>query len=52
MYCQAFQEMQAERVAGFKEFVDDVKSGNFPGQEHTIKAPADLIKEFLDELDD
>ena len=46
------QEMQAERVAGFKEFVDDVKSGNFPGQEHTIKAPADLIKEFLDELDD
>jgi len=46
------QEMQAERVAGFKEFVDDVKSGNFPGPEHMIKAPADLIKEFLDELDD
>ena len=46
------QEMQAERVAGCKEFVDDVKSGNFPGQEHTIQAPANLIKEFLERLDD
>ena len=24
------QEMQAERVAGFKEFIDDVKKGKFP----------------------
>ena len=46
------QEMQAERVAGFKEFIDDVKRGNFPGSEHTIQAPNKLIEEFLDELKD
>jgi len=46
------QEMQAERVAGFKEFIDDVTSGKFPGKEHTIQAPSNLIKEFLDELQD
>ena len=46
------QEMQAERVAGFKEFIDDVKTGNFPGREHTIQAPNNLIEEFLDELRD
>ena len=46
------QEMQAERVAGFKEFIDDVKRGNFPGKEHTIQAPNKLIEEFLDELKD
>ncbi len=41
------QEMQAERVAGFKEFVQDVRSGGFPGPEHVIKAPAGLIDAFL-----
>ena len=46
------QEMQAERVAGFKAFIDDVKTGNFPGREHTIQAPNNLIEEFLDELRD
>ena len=46
------QEMQAERVAGFKEFIDDVKKGKFPGKEHTIQAPNNLIEEFLDELED
>jgi len=46
------QEMQAERVAGFKEFIDDVKTGNFPGREHTIQTPNNLIEEFLDELRD
>lgn len=46
------QEMQAERVAGFKAFIDDVKTGNFPGREHTIQTPNNLIEEFLDELRD
>ena len=46
------QEMQAERVAGFKDFIDDVKRGKFPGKEHTIQAPNKLIEEFLDELKD
>ena len=46
------QEMQAERVAGFKDFIDDVKRGKFPGKEHTIQAPNKLIEEFVDELKD
>lgn len=46
------QQMQDERVAGFREFVDDVKSGGFPGPEHVIKAPGGLIDDFLSALDD
>ena len=41
------EQMQAERVAGFKEYVDDVRSGKFPGAEHVINAPDGLIDEFL-----
>jgi len=41
------QEMQRERVAGFKEFVDEVRSGQFPKPEHVIKAPGGLIESFL-----
>jgi len=41
------QEMQAERVAGFKEFVDDVQQGRFPAAEHVIKASGSLIGDFL-----
>ena len=46
------QEMQAERVAGFKAFINDVKTGKFPGREHTIQTPNNLIEEFIDELRD
>jgi 3-methyl-2-oxobutanoate hydroxymethyltransferase len=45
------QEMQAERVAGFKEFVDDVQQNRFPAEEHVIKAPDGLIDDFLASLD-
>jgi 3-methyl-2-oxobutanoate hydroxymethyltransferase len=45
------REMQAERVAAFKEFVADVRSGAFPGSEHVVKAPAGLIEDFLEKLD-
>jgi 3-methyl-2-oxobutanoate hydroxymethyltransferase len=43
------QEMQAERIAGFKEFIQDVKSGGFPGREHIIEAPDGLIRAFVDQ---
>ena len=45
------QEMQAERVAGFKEFVQDVRSGAFPGAGHVVKAPEGLIEAFLEQAD-
>ena len=39
--------MQAERVAGFKEFIDDVQEGRIPGAEHVIEATDDMIGEFV-----
>ena len=45
------QEMQAERVAGFEAFVDDVQQGRFPASEHVIKAPDGLIGDFVDAVD-
>ena len=43
--------VQKERVAGFTEFIDDVRQGTFPAAEHVIKAPDGLIEDFLDGLD-
>jgi 3-methyl-2-oxobutanoate hydroxymethyltransferase len=45
-------QMQDERVAGFREFIDDVQSGRFPGPEHVINAPGGLIDDFLSAIDD
>lgn len=41
------QEMQIERVGGFRDFIADVKNGRFPGPEHVIKTPDGLIEHFL-----
>ena len=46
------EAMQRERVAGFREYIADVRSGAFPGAEHVIKAPDGLVEGFLDGLDD
>lgn len=45
------QAIQAERVAGFRDYIDDVKTGGFPGPEHVVKAPEGLIDQFLAKLD-
>jgi 3-methyl-2-oxobutanoate hydroxymethyltransferase len=44
------EEMQRERVAGFKEFVNDIQEKKFPAHEHVVKAPENLIAEFLDKI--
>jgi 3-methyl-2-oxobutanoate hydroxymethyltransferase len=44
------QDMQAERIAGFKEYIQDVKSGGFPAKEHIIEAPDGLIRAFVDKV--
>ena len=46
------QEMQKERIAGFKEFIQDVKSGQFPKEEHIIATPNGLIDDFLKTIKD
>ena len=45
------ETMQAERVAGFKEYIADVQSGAFPQAEHVITAPDGLINAFTDAAD-
>jgi 3-methyl-2-oxobutanoate hydroxymethyltransferase len=42
------QAMQRERVAGFREFVADVREGRFPEARHVIRAPNGLIDGFID----
>lgn len=41
-------EMQRERVAAFREFAAEARSGAFPAAEHVIDAPAGLIDAFVD----
>ena len=45
------QEMQMERVAGFREYIDDVRSGQFPGPKHIVNAPEGLVDQFLAAVD-
>ena len=46
------KELQLERVGGFKDFIEDVYNKRFPAREHVIKAPDNLIEEFLTCLND
>ncbi len=48
---QMKQEMQRERVGGFKDFIADVRDGQFPASEHIIKASDGLIDDFLGAID-
>ncbi len=41
------QKMQAERVAGFQAFIDDVQKGGFPGPGQLVGAPECLIDGFV-----
>ncbi len=45
------EAMQAERIAGFREFVEDVRTGGFPGEEHVVKAPEGLMEAFLEAVE-
>ena len=45
------EEMQIQRLGGFKEFINDVVQGGFPGPEHVISAPDGLIGEFVKAVD-
>ena len=45
------EEMQAERVSAFREFVADVKEGRFPGPEHIVSASGNLVAAFVEAAD-
>ena len=45
------ERMQRERVAGFREYADEVRRGAFPGPEHVIRAPEGLVERFADAVE-
>lgn len=45
-----YDRLQQERVAGFAEFVRDIRTGVYPGKEHVVGVPADELKRFLDSI--
>jgi 3-methyl-2-oxobutanoate hydroxymethyltransferase len=45
------QAIQIERVKGFRDYIDDVKSGTFPGPQHIVNASEGLINQFLSAVD-
>lgn len=45
------EQVQAERVAGFRDYIEDVQNGTFPAREHIIEATGDLIAQFVDKVD-
>ncbi len=48
---QMKEAMQRERVAGFREFIEDVQQGRFPQSDHIIEAPEGLIDSFLEAIE-
>ena len=46
------EKIQLERVAGFKEFIEEVKNGNFPKTKHVIRASNGLMKSFVKALEE
>ncbi|MDP7540747.1 MAG: 3-methyl-2-oxobutanoate hydroxymethyltransferase, partial [Alphaproteobacteria bacterium] len=45
------RQMQTERIAGFKEYADDVRQGRFPAREHIIEAEEAMIEAFVGAVD-
>ncbi len=45
------QQMQTERIAGFKEYADDVRQGRFPARKHIIEAEEAMIEAFVEAVD-
>ena len=44
------RELQEARIAAFREFVADVRSGAFPGPEHVVDVGRDVIDGFLEAI--
>ena len=45
------RQMQTERIAGFKEYADDVRQGRFPAREHILEAEEAMIEAFVEAVD-
>ncbi len=45
------EQVQAERVGGFRDYIEEVQNGTFPAREHIIEATGDLIAQFVEKVD-
>ena len=45
-----YRRLQQERIAAFKEYATDVKSGGFPAAEHLLEMDAEVLEELQNEL--
>lgn len=50
-FAAEFARLQAERVAAFGEFIAEVKTGTYPGPEHTVTLPDAEFDAFVATLD-
>ena len=46
-----FDRLQAERIAAFGEFIDDVRSGTYPAPEHVVPIADDEFNAFLEAVE-
>lgn len=51
-FAAEFERLQQERVAAFKEFIDDVNSGAYPAAEHAVTIKDDAFDAFVAGLED
>ncbi|MFM7687061.1 MAG: 3-methyl-2-oxobutanoate hydroxymethyltransferase [Actinomycetota bacterium] len=50
-FAAEYDRLQRERVAAFKEFIDDVNTGAFPEDGHVVRMAADELESFLAGID-
>jgi 3-methyl-2-oxobutanoate hydroxymethyltransferase len=50
-FAAEFDRLQAERVAAFSEFAEDVESGAFPGERHVVHMDAAELDRFIKEIE-
>jgi 3-methyl-2-oxobutanoate hydroxymethyltransferase len=50
-FCKEYQRLQEERVAAFKEYVEDVKSGRFPETAHLVNMDEAALKEAVQAIE-
>lgn len=46
-FAAEFAQLQSERIAAFKEYIDDIKTGAYPAPEHTVTIKDEEFDAFL-----
>lgn len=51
-FAAEFERLQGERIAAFKEFIDDIKTGTYPAPEHMVSIKDDEFEAFVSAASD